>query len=176
MVDGDGRSRSGSDEDGDETEDELRERYRELLEELRTIIPGVTVVLAFLLTVPFSSRFTELDGAGTTLFAASLTSSTLSVVVFLVPAAYHRLTSHRQREERMRVGVRATLAGLALFAAAIVLALLVVGRLIFGGVVAGLLAGLVLGAIVGLWFVLPALRERSRDRSGRRSEQDDGDA
>lgn len=58
----------------DETE-EVRERYRELLEEVRVIIPGIQVLFAFLLTVPFSSRFTKLDTIGTALFVASLAAT-----------------------------------------------------------------------------------------------------
>ncbi len=49
---------------GDDSAEQQRERYRELLEELRTIIPGVQVLFAFLLTVPFSSRFADLDELG----------------------------------------------------------------------------------------------------------------
>lgn len=141
-------------------ENEQRERYRELLEELRTIIPGVQVLLAFLLTVPFSRRFTELDSTGDALFVISLVASALSVVVFLVPAAHHRLTSHGRRQERIRIGIRTTLAGLVLLAIAIVLALLVVVRLIYDGTIGLVAAGIVLLAIVVLWLVLPVSRER----------------
>lgn len=140
---------------------EQRERYRELLEELRTIIPGVQVLLAFLLTVPFSRRFTELDATGKALFVVSLVASALSVVVFLVPAAYHRLTSHGRRQERIQMGVRTTLAGLALLATAIVIALLVVVRLIYDFSIGLVAAGVVLVAIVALWLVLPVTRERA---------------
>lgn len=69
-----------SDQDADE-DWRLRERYRELLEELRTIIPGVQVLFAFLLTVPFSSRFTELDALGRRVFTGSLVAAALATVV-----------------------------------------------------------------------------------------------
>ena len=53
-------------------EDVSRERYRELLEELRTIIPGAQVLLGFLLTVPFAGRFTEVDDLGEAVFLVAL--------------------------------------------------------------------------------------------------------
>lgn len=152
------RSRS----DAGDQEQEQRERYRELLEELRTIIPGVQVLLAFLLTVPFSSRFTELDATGTALFVVSLGTSALSVVVFYVPTTYHRLTSHARRQERIRVGVRTTLAGMVLLGISIGTALLVVVRLIYGTAIAATVSGVILGAVAGLWFLLPVTREQAR--------------
>jgi hypothetical protein len=48
----------------DQEKDEERQRYSELLGELRTVIPGVQVLFAFLLTVPFSSRFEQVDRVG----------------------------------------------------------------------------------------------------------------
>lgn len=157
-----------ADAERDSSTEQEREQYRELLEELRTIIPGVQVLLAFLLTVPFSSRFTELDTTGTVLFVVTLGASALSVVVFLVPTAYHRLTSHTRRTERIRVGVRTTLAGLALLALAIVMGLVVVVRLVYDTPVALAVAVPVLLAIVGLWIGLPMVRESRRGEGGAR--------
>ena len=71
-------------------DEEARERYRELLEELRTIIPGVQVLFGFLLTVPFSARFDRLDDLGRDLYSVVLAGVALAIVVFLTPAAIHR--------------------------------------------------------------------------------------
>jgi len=78
-----------------EVQDEAaqRERYQELLAELRTIIPGVQVLFAFLLTAPFSARFHLLDQLGHDIYAASLVGTALAAAVFLTPAAYHRLAT-----------------------------------------------------------------------------------
>ena len=153
--------------------EEQRERYRELLEELRTVIPGVQVLFAFLLTVPFSSRFPMLDPLGVNVFAVALVTVGLATVTLLTPAAYHRLTPRHARQQRIKLGVRVTLAGMALLAVAIASSVFVVGRLVFEteleaggqqeassiatelGIAA---AGLVAGAAVALWFVVPLLR------------------
>ena len=144
------------------SEDDLRERYRELLEELRTILPGVQVLLAFLLTVPFASRFTELDRLGTLLFLLSLGAAASSVIVFLVPAVTHRLTPSASRAERLRLGVRTVLAGLAILAVSIVLALVVVARFIYDASAAWAVAGTVSVGILVLWVVVPVARHRRR--------------
>lgn len=144
---------------GEVLHDEVeRERYRELLEELRTIMPGVQVLFGFLLVAPFSRRFPELDRLGTIAFTLTLLTASLAAVVFLAPAPYHRLRGHRERHERVRDSVRFQLAGLGLLALAIVQAIFVIIRFVVNTTVAALLAALVAAVVVGLWFVLPRAR------------------
>jgi hypothetical protein len=176
--------RAASYDEGDE--EEQRERYRELLEELRTIIPGVQVLFAFLVTVPFSSRFTELDSLGRWVFTVALVTVGLAAVVLMTPAAYHRVAPRKDRRQRITLGVRITVAGMGLLAGGIAASIFVVGRLIFTTTLEGAdapastapiatelavgIAGVVVGAAVGLWFVLPLLRREQRradDGSGR---------
>ncbi len=154
------------------TEDveEERERYRELLEELRTVIPGVQVLFAFLLTVPFSSRFDALDATSTQVFAVSLASVGLATVVLMTPTMYHRLTPRHDRARRIKLGVRVTIAGMALLAVAIGASVFVVGKLIFevntaapAGDLSPTQIGITISAVVAgtaafLWFALPLLR------------------
>lgn len=135
--------------------DAERERYRELLEELRTIIPGVQVLLAFLLTVPFSSRFDELDELGRDIYAVVLTGVALATIVLMTPAAFHRLSDERDRTRRLRIGIRCTISGITLLAACVVASVFVVVRFVFDDVrLATTLAGVVTAAVVGLWYVL----------------------
>ncbi len=155
-------------------EDEARERYRELLEELRTIIPGVQVLFAFLLTVPFSSRFAELDEVGVRVFALALVTVGLAAVIFLTPAAYHRIAPRDDRRQRLRLGIRSTVTGMALLAVSIVAAVFVVIRFIFdmtsnpvalgwsAATIATIATVTVGGAAVVLWFVLPLFGRRRR--------------
>jgi archaellum biogenesis protein FlaJ (TadC family) len=156
-------------------DDEERERYRELLEELRTIIPGVQVLFAFLLTVPFSSRFTDLDDLGVRVFALALVTVGLAAVIFLTPAAYHRIAPRDDRHHRLRLGIRSTVAGMALLGVSVGAAVFVVIRLIFAitplplfssqspTTIAAAAMAIVAGAALVLWFLLPLL---SRGRGG----------
>ena len=142
-------------------QDEDRERYRELLEELRTIIPGAQVLLAFLLTVPFSTRFAQVDDLGKIVFVISLMAVAAATILFLSPAAYHRLTDHQDRRGRLRFGVRIALTGLFLLALSISGVVFVVVRFLFnsstlGAVVAAATAVL---AVV-MWYVFPLYKEQ----------------
>lgn len=161
----------------DVSEDEERERYRELLEELRTIIPGVQVLFAFLLTVPFSARFTALDDLGVHVFAVAMATVGLATVTLMTPAAYHRIAPRKDRHQRLVLGVRITVAGMVLLAVSIACSIFVVGRLIFTTELAGgeqvasaglatelasTIVAIVVGSAVGLWFVLPLVRRETR--------------
>lgn len=154
-----GASPSGSSEHATSdapTVDEQRERYRELLEELRTIIPGVQVLFGFLLTVPFSSRFAELDALGRGAFAGALLSSALATVVFLTPAAYHRVKDEDDRQQRIAFSVRAELGGMTLMAIAVILAVFVVVRFIFGTTLGAVFGATVSATMVVMWWLLPS--------------------
>ena len=65
---------------------------RELMElqELRVILPGVQVLLAFLLTAPFQQRFADLPGSLRNAFFASIVCATWPALL-IAPSARHRL-------------------------------------------------------------------------------------
>lgn len=141
---------------------ELRDRYYGLLQELRVVLPGVQVLVAFLLTVPFSQRFEELDRVGRIAFFVALISAVLATVCFVSPAATHRAGGRTRRVARLTWAVRLTSAGLVLLAVALCAAVYCVSRFVFDDTVAIVLGGVVLVAILGLWAVLPRSMTHSR--------------
>jgi hypothetical protein len=136
---------------------ELRQRYYGLLQELRVVLPGVQVLVAFLLTVPFAQRFPELDDWGRFAYGLSLIASMLSVICLLTPTVYHRMAKRTERTARLRWGIRMTIAGQWLIAVALVSALWCVSRLVFGLRAAWVMATPVALAIVACWLLLPML-------------------
>ncbi len=142
--------------------DELRRRYYGLLQELRVVLPGVQVLLAFLFAVPFAQRFADLDELGKAAFATSMVSAVLAVICFVSPTVLHRLADRTLRRPRLRWSIRLTMAGLALLAVSLVSALWCVTRFTHGGTTAGVVTGVVVAAIVGLWLVLPLAMSRDR--------------
>jgi hypothetical protein len=140
-----------------ETPDEVLDRNTgELLQELRVTITGVQVLFGFLLTLPFSSRFGDLDGFATTLYVITLMATALSAVLLIAPVSYHRVVfRHRAREALVRDGNRLLVAGLALLLLAVVSAVLLVLHVVLG--TAAAVAGGAVVAVVGLttWYLLP---------------------
>jgi Family of unknown function (DUF6328) len=63
----------------------------ELLGELRIALPGVQVLFAFLLAVPFQARFVDATDFQRGVYFATLTLSALTSVLFIAPSALHRL-------------------------------------------------------------------------------------
>ncbi len=141
-------------EDG-ETE-EQRERYRELLEELRTVMPGTQVLFAFLLTAVFSQGFSKLDDLGRRSFAAALLLAALAALTLMAPGAFHRVSQPGKRPERLEASVKAQVAGMAMLLAAMTVVLFVVVRQIFDDTAVGVTFAAVAGGWgVLLWYVLP---------------------
>lgn len=142
----------------DGPEAEARNRYRELLEELRTILPGVQVLFAFLLTAPFSPRFADLDEFGGDLYGMALVGTALAAVILLAPASYHRVAPRQAREGRLRAGIRLMVAGMLVLGTSIVVAVFTVMRFIFGAGLAAVVAAPLAGVLIVLWYVVPLLR------------------
>lgn len=151
--------------DDEADREELRSRYYGLLQELRVVLPGVEVLVAFLLTVAFSNRFEDLDSFGRLLFGIALMSATASVVCLLTPTVLHRAGERRARQDRLRWGIRLTVAGVAWMGLAIVSVLWSVLRLVYAARVAGVLTLSMTVILVGLWVVLPRSLDRAHDRA-----------
>jgi Family of unknown function (DUF6328) len=134
---------------------ELRDRYYGLLQELRVVVTGVQVLLAFLLTVPFDQRFAELDASAQAWFGAALVCATLSVIAFVTPTAMHRLGKRTARGDRLAFSIVATRVGVAFLGLAMLLSFAVVVDFLFDGIAPVLLIGGVAVVMVGLWVLLP---------------------
>src|ERR1700751_1579847 len=105
------------------TESGEERRNRELIEllnELRVALPGVQVLFAFLLAVPFANGFPKLGELYRHVFFVAFIATALSTVCLIAPSSYHRLRWRDHDKERMLVVSNwLTIAGLALLAVAI---------------------------------------------------------
>jgi hypothetical protein len=135
----------------------------ELLNELRIALPGVQILFAFLLTVPFTQRFPDLTRFERDVFYVTLLATVLSTGCLIAPSAAHRLRFHQgDREWLVESANSLLIAGLALLAIAIGAAFLLITELLYDGVRVWVYSVLVWVGIVGLWFGRP-LRRRFRD-------------
>ncbi|HVH41070.1 MAG TPA: DUF6328 family protein [Labilithrix sp.] len=152
-------------------EEREQAKLTELLNETRILLPGTEVFLGFLATMPFTQRFVSLDTTRRWVFICTFCSTVLSLVLFVVPAAYHRIARPIRHKERFKTFANGFLiAGLVPMSLSIVLATYLVTYLVLDGVslyIAGALATLVL--IV--WWTVPLLR--LHDHYPSRQEQDD---
>ena len=142
--------------------EELRTRYYGLLQELRVVFPGVLVLSAFLLTVPFAQQFHRLGSADRTLFAAGLVSAALSVIAFLTPVWLHRFGRRTERAVRLAVSVIATRVGFVCFLGSLALVMLVVCRFLFDDLIAFAIVGATSALAPVMWGLVPAVVRRRR--------------
>jgi hypothetical protein len=143
---------------GEDPQERTARELIELLQELRIVIPGVQVLFAFLLTVPFSQGFTKLDGLQQGVFFATLLCTAAATALLIAPSSHHRLLFRQGvREQRVQVGNILAILGLVFLVPAMVGVLFVITDLIFGMVAAIVTTALVALGFVLLWFVLPYL-------------------
>ena len=143
-----------------ETEEERADRnLSDLLQELRVALPGVQVLFAFLLTVPFSQRFDELTSFQENLFFGVLITVSLATVMLVAPTAGHRILFRRQQKEYIvTFANRLALAGLFLLAVAMCGAIALIGDFLFGAATA-IISTVAIGLAFSLfWFAGPIAR------------------
>lgn len=146
-----------------ETEKERVDRELiELLNELRVALPGVQVLFAFLLTIPFSSRFSSLTDVQDAIFFGTFVVTLLASAFLMAPSAYHRLRFRQGDKERLLASAnRFAIAGLVMLALALGGASLLVADLLYGETAALIAVGCTLAVLVWCWFGLP-LGRRAR--------------
>ncbi|HWT23912.1 MAG TPA: DUF6328 family protein [Solirubrobacteraceae bacterium] len=152
----------GPTQQSDHNDEESLRRDRqmiELLNELRVALPGVQILFAFLLTVPFSQRFGGLTTFQRDTYYVTLVATALSTACLIGPSAAHRLRFHQgDRAWVIESANRLTIMGLALLAVALGGSVLLITDLLFDGARVWVYTLAVWAVIVVLWFVRPLTR------------------
>ena len=156
---------------GPEPEETPKERANreliELLNELRIVLPGITVLLGFLLAVPFANGWKRVTTFQRDVFVVAFLSTAVSVAFLTAPSSYHRLRfRHGDKEHMVRMGNRLSIAGIAASAVSLEAVVLLVmdSVLSLGAAIAAAVSLFVV--LVLLWYGLP-LWAAARDRSAR---------
>jgi MFS family permease len=144
----------------DETRAEQDDRNLiELLQELRVAGLGVQVLFGFLLSLPFTSQFQQLDGSDRDLYVACLLLAAVSTALLLAPVAYHRLVFRQgQKEKLVQAANVLAILGLITVGLSISASVLLVAGFVVGYGTGSVIAGLVLVMFGLLWFAFPLAR------------------
>ena len=148
----------------EESNDERLDRELiELLNELRVALPGVQVLFAFLLTVPFTNRFARVNDLQEDMYLLALVATALGSILLIAPTAHHRLRfRERDKEALLRTANRLAIAGTVLLAVGMTAAVFFVTDFLFRATVTSLVTALVAGSFLVLWYALPLWR-KARD-------------
>ena len=150
----------GSAPQKDESEEQkLNRNFNELLQELRVAQTGVQILTGFLLTVPFSQRFTSLEAYQQRGYLALISGAVLATGLIIAPVGLHRALFRRgQRRWLVEAANWCAAAGLAVLAFTISGVVWLVFDVVLDRT-AGIIAGLVaLVFLAMLWGVLPLIR------------------
>ncbi len=121
-----------------------------LLNELRVVLPGVQVLFAFLLIVPFQAGFADVTGLERVVYFGSLLCAAAATALLIAPSSYHRLRFRAgvdAKERMLLTSNRLLIAGTALLAVSIIAVVFLVAGVMFGDVVA-----VVVAVVTGAWF------------------------
>src|SRR5512132_3521469 len=89
-----------------ESKEERQDRELiELLNELRVALPGVQVLFAFLLGVPFTQRFGQMSELQKDVYFVTFLCAAASTALLIAPSAYHRLEWRQGDKEHLLVGL-----------------------------------------------------------------------
>jgi hypothetical protein len=133
----------------------------ELLQELRVAGLGVQVLFGFLLSLPFTTRFSHLSPGQRNLYLGTIVLAAVATALLLGPVAYHRLVFRQGRKERLvRAANVMAVTGLAVVGLAVSAVILLVTDFVSSGLTAALITGFVTLLFAGLWFALPLARRR----------------
>jgi hypothetical protein len=142
-----------------EQQKKLDRELIELLNELRVALPGVQVLFAFLLTVPFSQRFTTITPTQVRVYFASVLATAAATAFLIAPTAYHRLHfRERSKDEMMVTSNRLALAGTVFLATAVALVVYLITDVLFGGTWTAVVTVAVVIMFGWLWYGLPLMR------------------
>jgi hypothetical protein len=144
----------------EESEQERLDRnLQEFLGELRVALPGVQVLFAFLLVVPFNQRFADVTSFQKSVYFVTLLFAAAASVCLIAPTVHHRVEFRQQDKKRILfLANRLSIAGMAFLAVAMTGAILLITDFLYDSVVTAIVAACVGLAFAVVWFGIPLRR------------------
>jgi hypothetical protein len=145
------------------TDEDRKERVNreliELLNELRVALPGVQVLFAFLLVLPFQQGFAEISDADRGVYVAALIASALAAALLIAPSMYHRLNFRRQVKEQMIFDSnKLMVVGMLLLAIGVACSIFLVVDVVYGNMAAIVSTAATAVVYALVWLALPLAR------------------
>ena len=141
-------------------EERVNRELIELLNELRVALPGVQVLFAFLLAVPFTQRFAETTELQRDTFMVALLATLAGSVFLIAPTAYHRIRFRdRDKEAMLQISNVFAIVGVVFLAVGMTAVVFLVTDMIFNGLVTAVVTSLTAALFAVVWFVLPLVRK-----------------
>ena len=146
-------------ESQEDKSERLNRELIELLNELRVALPGVQVLFAFLLTVPFQQGFQRITELQRDVYFATVLTTAVSALLLIAPSSMHRIEwRQRDKEALLATSNGLAIAGMVFLALGMTLVLFLITDIIFGAPAVAAVTGVAAGLFAFVWFVLPLVR------------------
>ena len=157
--------------------EDLNRELIELLNELRVVLPGVQVLFAFLLAVPFANGWTRVTELQRDVFFVAFLATAAASILLIAPSSYHRLRWREgDKEQMLETSNRLAIAGTAFLAVGMTAVVFLITDILFMATWAAVTAAVVGGTFAWFWYGLPLIRDvrdgPDRARSGSRARSD----
>ena len=155
-----------------ETEKQRWDRnFADLLQELRVAQTGIQILFAFLLTLPFSNRFTEVTQFQKDVYVVALLAAAGATAMIIAPVAFHRALFRQGRKpELVRYAHRTASGGLAFLLIAMVTSVFLIVDYLLSRPMALVLGGATALVFLVFWAAIPWYRHNWVDED---DEQED---
>jgi hypothetical protein len=168
MADDQAASKAGG---GDNSQESAKQRVNreliELLNEIRVALPGVQVLFAFLLILPFQERWPSITDVERVAYYIAVLATVTASILLIAPGPYHRIRFRDEDKfDLVRFGNRMLLSASAFLAIAIVSSFYLVSAVVLESQLAGMVAALAGVFVFTFWYAIPVY-ERQKDRNRR---------
>jgi hypothetical protein len=148
-------------ETGENEKERVDRELIELLNELRVALPGVQVLFAFLLIVPFSNGFSKVTSLQRDVYFGAFLCTALATALLIAPSTYHRLHFRaKTKEQLIFTANRLSIAGSVFLALAIAGVVFFVTDVLFEMATASAITAFIAAWFAWFWYGLPLLRRR----------------
>ncbi|MGH8873270.1 MAG: DUF6328 family protein [Acidimicrobiia bacterium] len=144
-----------------DNERDVDDEFRSILEGLRTTLPGVQVLFAFLLVLPLQAAFAEIGDVERFAYYVAFFGSAMASVLLIAPSAHQRLRApitgvERHSERHLRMTISVTIAGTIIFAISLAAAVFLISNLTLRDDSVAVVATLAVAIVIAWsWFYVP---------------------
>jgi hypothetical protein len=157
----------GADYKGASVAEDQKKQDRELIEllnELRVVLPGVQVLFAFLLTVPFTQRYEDITTKQRSLFFMAFLATAAATAFLIAPSSLHRLRWRtHDKENLLRTSNVLTICGTLVLAFGMVCVVYLITDVLYGTPLSTWVAVIAAVVFAALWYGLALIRAFGSD-------------
>ena len=145
---------------GEDPRERLNRQLNQLVDQIRVILPGVTVLLAFLLTLPFTNRFGMVTSSERIVYYLTFLATAASVGLLIALPAFHRQRfQQRQKANVVRIGNQLANAAIGFLAASLIGVICLVSAVLYSPMV-----GIPAAIVAAGWYAWLWLQRRGRGK------------